>query len=110
VLWAEFDNAFCTHYIPVGVTRKKCQEFMDLKQGGRSVHNYSKQFNHLMQYAPDQVDTDEKNDPHVGTRAVFPARLGRQAKAHVAFRLAMHERLPHHAGCSPGRFTVLCVN
>jgi hypothetical protein len=24
------------------------------------VHNYSKQFHHLAQYAPDQVDTDEK--------------------------------------------------
>jgi hypothetical protein len=33
---------------------------MDLKQGGRSVHDYSKQFNHLAQYAPDQVNTDEK--------------------------------------------------
>jgi hypothetical protein len=40
--------------------RKKCQEFMDLKQGGRSMHDYSKQFNHLVQYAPDQVDTDKK--------------------------------------------------
>jgi hypothetical protein len=40
--------------------RKKRQEFMDLKQGGRSVHDYSKQFNHLAQYAPDQVDMDEK--------------------------------------------------
>jgi hypothetical protein len=62
VLWAELYNAFRTHYIPVSVMRKKRQEFMDLKQGGRSVHNYSKQFNYLMQYAPDQVDTDEKND------------------------------------------------
>jgi alcohol dehydrogenase class IV len=33
---------------------------MDLKQGGRSVHDYSKQFNHLAQYAPDQVDTNDK--------------------------------------------------
>jgi hypothetical protein len=33
---------------------------MDLKQGGRFVHDYSKQFIHLAQYAPDQVDTDEK--------------------------------------------------
>jgi hypothetical protein len=33
---------------------------MDLKQGGRSMHDYSKQFNHLAQYAPDQVDTDDK--------------------------------------------------
>jgi hypothetical protein len=40
--------------------RKKRQEFMDLKQGGRSVHDYSKQFNHLTQYAPNQVGTDEK--------------------------------------------------
>jgi hypothetical protein len=39
--------------------RKKRQEFMDLKQGGRSVYDYSKQFNHLAQYAPDQVDTDK---------------------------------------------------
>jgi hypothetical protein len=42
--------------------RKKHQEFMHLKQGGRSVHDYSKQFNHLVQYAPDQVDTDDKKD------------------------------------------------
>jgi hypothetical protein len=59
VSWAEFRNAFRAYYIPVGVMRKKCQEFMDLKQGGRSVHDYSKQFNHLAQYAPDQVDMDE---------------------------------------------------
>jgi hypothetical protein len=39
--------------------RKKRQEFMDLKQGGRSVYDYSKQFNHLAQYALDQVDTDK---------------------------------------------------
>jgi hypothetical protein len=58
--WVEFRNAFRAHYIPTGMMRKKHQEFMDLKQGGRSVHDYSKQFNHLAQYAPDQVDTDEK--------------------------------------------------
>jgi hypothetical protein len=60
VSWAEFCKAFYTYYIPAGMMRKKRQEFMDLKQGGRSVHDYSKQFNHLAQYAPDQVDTDEK--------------------------------------------------
>jgi hypothetical protein len=40
--------------------RRKRPEFMDLKQGGRSVHDYSKLFNHLVQYAPDQVDMDDK--------------------------------------------------
>jgi hypothetical protein len=47
VPWVEFRNAFRAYYILAGVMRKKRQEFMDLKQGGRSVHNYSKQFNHL---------------------------------------------------------------
>jgi hypothetical protein len=60
VSWAEFHNAFHAYYIPAGVMRKKRQEFMDLKQGGRSVHDYSKQFNHLAQYTLDQADTDEK--------------------------------------------------
>jgi hypothetical protein len=62
VPWVEFRNAFRAYYIPTGAMRKKRQEFMDLKQGGRFVHDYSKQFNHLAQYAPDQVDTDEKKD------------------------------------------------
>jgi hypothetical protein len=39
---AEFRNAFRAHYIPAYVMRKMRQEFMDLKQGGRSVHDYSK--------------------------------------------------------------------
>jgi hypothetical protein len=33
---------------------------MDLKQGGRPVHEYSKLFNHLAQYSLEQVDIDEK--------------------------------------------------
>jgi hypothetical protein len=49
------------------VMRKKRQEFMDLKQGGRSMHDYSKQFNHLAQYVPDQVGTNgKKNDQATG--------------------------------------------
>jgi hypothetical protein len=47
VPWVEFCNAFRSYYIPADVMSKKRQEFMDLKQGGRSVHDYSKQFNHL---------------------------------------------------------------
>jgi hypothetical protein len=33
---------------------------MDLKVGERSMHDYSKQFNHLVEYAPNQVHTNEK--------------------------------------------------
>jgi hypothetical protein len=56
----EFRIAFHTNHILAGVMRKKRQEFMDLKQGGQSVHDYYKLFNHLAQYTPDQVDTDDK--------------------------------------------------
>jgi hypothetical protein len=62
VSWAEFRDAFRAHYITAGVMRKKRQEFIDLKQEGRSMHDYCKQFNHMAQYAPDQVDTDKKKD------------------------------------------------
>jgi hypothetical protein len=41
----EFRDAFRAHYIPAGMMQKKRQAFMDLKQGGMSVHDYSKQFN-----------------------------------------------------------------
>jgi hypothetical protein len=33
---------------------------MDMLQGDRLVYTYSNQFNHLAQYAPEHVDTDEK--------------------------------------------------
>jgi hypothetical protein len=60
VPWAEFQSALHAHHIPVGVMRRKYQEFRNLKQGGRSMHDYSKLFNHLTQYALDQVDKVEK--------------------------------------------------
>jgi hypothetical protein len=37
---------------------------MNLKQRGRFVHDYSKQFNHPTSYAPYQVDTDDKKKDH----------------------------------------------
>jgi hypothetical protein len=37
---------------------------MDLQQGNQSLYAYSKLFNHLTQYAPEQVDTDEKKKYH----------------------------------------------
>jgi hypothetical protein len=64
VSWGEFHEAFHAHHIPAGVMRRKHQEFVDLKQGGRFVHEYSKLFNHLAQNAPELVDTDEKKKDH----------------------------------------------
>jgi hypothetical protein len=38
----------------------KLEEFVHLKQGGDSVMQYLAKFNHLSQYAIEQVDTDLK--------------------------------------------------
>jgi hypothetical protein len=52
----EFKLAFREHYVP----HLKQEEFMKLKQGGDTVNQYLNKFNHLSQYAIDQVNTDLK--------------------------------------------------
>jgi hypothetical protein len=39
------------------------------------MHDYSKQFNHLAQYAPDQVDTDEKDRFMIGLSTKLQERM-----------------------------------
>jgi Retrotransposon gag protein len=58
--WAEFRQAFCDFHIPKGLMEIKRREFMDLKEGGKSVMKYVQVFNHLAQYAHDEVNTDEQ--------------------------------------------------
>jgi hypothetical protein len=60
VTWEEFKVAFREHCIPEGVLHMKQEEFMKLKQGGDTVNQYLNKFNHLSQYAIDQVNTDLK--------------------------------------------------
>jgi hypothetical protein len=60
ITWEEFKVAFHEHYIPEGVLHMKQEEFMKLKQGGDTVNHYLNKFNHLSQYAIDQVNTDLK--------------------------------------------------
>jgi hypothetical protein len=60
VTWAEFKLAFREHYILDGVLQMKFEEFVQLKQGNDTVMQYLAKFNHLSQYAIDQVNTDLK--------------------------------------------------
>jgi hypothetical protein len=60
ITWEEFKVAFREHYIPEGVLHMKHEEFMKLEQGGDTVNQYLNKFNHLSQYAIDQVNTDLK--------------------------------------------------
>ena len=60
ITWGEFKEAFRAHYIPKGVMKMKLEEFLALRQGDDSVIQYIGKFNHLSQYAIEQVNTDEK--------------------------------------------------
>jgi hypothetical protein len=60
VTWDEFKLAFCEHCVPEGVLHMKQEEFIRLNQGGDTVMQYLNKFNHLSQYAIDQVNTDMK--------------------------------------------------
>jgi hypothetical protein len=64
VQWIEFCEAFRAQHIPAGIMKSKHREFMDLQQGNQSVYAYSKMFNHLAQYTPEQIDTDDKKNYH----------------------------------------------
>jgi hypothetical protein len=60
VTWAEFREAFRAHFIPEGIMLRRLEEFLALKQGDQSVMQYVGKFNHLSQYATDQVNSDRK--------------------------------------------------
>jgi hypothetical protein len=60
VTWDEFQLAFREHYIPEGALHMEQEEFILLKQGGDTLMQYLNKFNHLSQYAIDQVNTDLK--------------------------------------------------
>jgi hypothetical protein len=60
ITWEEFKVTIREHYIPEGVLHMKQEEFMKLKQGGDTVNQYLNKFNHLSQYAIDQVNADLK--------------------------------------------------
>jgi hypothetical protein len=60
ITWDEFKLAFREHYIPERVLHMKQEKFMKLKQGGDTVTQYINKFNHLSQYAINQVNSDFK--------------------------------------------------
>jgi hypothetical protein len=60
ITWAEFSTHFRNYHIPADLMKIKKNEFLSLKQGGMSVSEYREKFIQLSQYAPGEVDDDEK--------------------------------------------------
>jgi hypothetical protein len=61
ITWNEFKARFHNHYVPRDTMKLKKKEFTDLKQGGMTVNEYLNSFIQLSRYAPDDINTDEKN-------------------------------------------------
>ena len=51
-VWAEFTRAFLDHFLPPELRRARVDRFLNLRQNGRSVREYSLEFDSLARYAP----------------------------------------------------------
>jgi hypothetical protein len=60
VAWDEFRVAFRGHHLSVGTVHCKLVEFLELRQGNRSVYDYTQEFNNLPRYGGHHVDTNVK--------------------------------------------------
>jgi hypothetical protein len=58
--WDELRVAFRGHHSSMATIRCKLVEFLELRQGNRSVYDYTQEFNNLAQYGGHPVDRDAK--------------------------------------------------
>jgi hypothetical protein len=61
-MWDEFRVAFRGHHLSAGTVHRKLVEFQKLRQGIRSVYEFTQEFNNLAQYGGHHVDSDAKKD------------------------------------------------
>ena len=80
IQWDQFKTAFKANFSPPGLVKQKAREFLDLKQGGRSVVEYVEKFQNLSQYAPTYVDSEDKKRQYFlgGLNATLVDRLNWQ--------------------------------
>lgn len=58
VTWDLFKEAFYKKYLPDSIKRMKEKEFLELKQGNKSVGDYEIEFSRLARFASEFVKTD----------------------------------------------------
>jgi hypothetical protein len=58
ITWDEFVEEFHRYHIPEATLKRKADEFRELRQGNKSVKEYTYQFIELARYTPEEVDKD----------------------------------------------------
>jgi hypothetical protein len=58
ITWDEFVEEFRRYHTPEATLKRKEDEFHELRQGNKSVEEYTYQFIELTRYAPEEVDKD----------------------------------------------------
>ena len=58
--WKEFKEGFCNAHISSDILNLKQEEFLNLRQGDRTLKEYRDDFYALSRYAPEDIDTEEK--------------------------------------------------
>ncbi|XP_060206257.1 uncharacterized protein LOC132633841 [Lycium barbarum] len=106
-VWGEFTEAFLAHFLPPEVRRARVDRFLLLKQRGRSVMEYSLEFDSLARYAPayvaDMTDRMHRyviglDDYLVDSCTVMAAQTGMDIARIQAHTQSMEDR---HRGRQP---------
>ena len=83
--WDGFKTEIYNKYVPKSYRKAKASEFYNLTQGRMTVTEYDRALNSMTQYAPDQVDTDEK----------LSNKFREGLKHEIRMSLASRGRLPY---------------
>ncbi|XP_069144491.1 uncharacterized protein [Solanum lycopersicum] len=67
VTWVIFKAAFLDRFFPREMSEEKVMEFINLRQGGKSIHGYSLEFVKFCKYAPSLVSDPRDQMSHFVT-------------------------------------------
>ncbi|XP_016675280.1 uncharacterized protein [Gossypium hirsutum] len=84
--WEFFQNEFKKKYVGKRYLDKKKREFLDLRQGNKSVAEYEREFVYLSKYARDIVPTEEEMYRAQKLEEVYNRKMQRDRKNKESFK------------------------
>jgi hypothetical protein len=109
ITWLEFCEAFREQYLPDELLVQKAQEFRTMTQGAIRVEEYERHFMKMMQYAPDDTNSDQKKQVwflrglHHGLRQALKASEHKSLRHLVNRAIAVEDERRGHDECMRGK-------